>query len=71
MYANRQTIWEKNVAKIRKHNLEHDLGLHTYTMKMNRFGDLVRFSYYSRVSDEDCSILTADARRVQEKYERV
>ncbi|CAF1429359.1 unnamed protein product [Adineta ricciae] len=40
MHANRQTIWEKNVAKIRKHNLEHDLGLHTYTMKMNRFGDL-------------------------------
>jgi hypothetical protein len=39
----RRTIWEANLAKIRKHNLEADLGVHTYTMKMNAFGDLVCF----------------------------
>lgn len=37
----RRTIWEENLGKIRKHNLEADMGLHTYTMEMNRFGDLV------------------------------
>jgi hypothetical protein len=38
---NRRTIWEENLTKIRKHNLEADIGLHRYTMEMNRFGDLV------------------------------
>jgi hypothetical protein len=36
-------IWEANNAKIRQHNLEADLGIHTYTLGMNRFGDLVAF----------------------------
>ena len=33
--------WEANIAIIRKHNLEHDLGLHSYTLGMNKYGDLV------------------------------
>lgn len=37
----RRNIWEENLGKIRKHNLEADIGLHKYTMEMNRFGDLV------------------------------
>jgi hypothetical protein len=45
----RRTIWEQNLAKIRQHNLEADMGVHSYTMAMNRFGDLVcskDFSYF-------------------------
>ncbi|CAF3202882.1 unnamed protein product [Rotaria socialis] len=38
--VSRRTIWEENLAKIRKHNLESNMGLHSYTMEMNRFGDL-------------------------------
>ena len=34
-------IWEENVGMIRKHNLEFDIGLHTYTLEMNQFGDMV------------------------------
>ena len=36
-------IWETNLAKIHQHNLKADLGIHTYTLGMNRFGDLVGF----------------------------
>ena len=34
-------IWEDNVAMIYKHNLEFDLGLHSYTLEMNQYGDMV------------------------------
>ena len=39
----RRSIWEGNVRMIHLHNLEEELGLHTYTMKINQFGDLVDF----------------------------
>jgi hypothetical protein len=39
-----RTVFEDNVAKIDRHNLEADLALHTYRLKINTFGDLVRES---------------------------
>ena len=42
----RRTIWEENGRMIQKHNLEADLGLHTFTMKVNQFADLVRVLSY-------------------------
>ncbi|CAF0999009.1 unnamed protein product [Rotaria sordida] len=36
----RQGVFENNVAKINQHNLETDLGLHTYTLKINKFADM-------------------------------
>jgi len=40
-FLNSRQIWEVNVAMIHKHNLEFDRGLHSYTLKMNQFGDMV------------------------------
>ncbi len=41
----RRIIWEDNLQTINLHNLEHSMGMHTYTMGMNHFGDLVRNSF--------------------------
>ena len=38
----RRLIWEENVDYIQKHNLEADMGHHTYWLGMNEYGDLVR-----------------------------
>jgi hypothetical protein len=46
VYFYSRSIWEANVAIIRKHNLEADIGLHTYTLGMNKFGDMVGFQYF-------------------------
>jgi len=40
--AARRTIWEANLAMIRSHNFEADLGIHTFTLKMNQLGDMTR-----------------------------
>jgi len=34
-------IWEDNIEMIGKNNLESDIGLHSYTLGMNQFGDMV------------------------------
>ncbi|XP_070567463.1 cathepsin L-like [Ptychodera flava] len=36
----RQLIWEKNMQKIETHNFEYEMGMHTYTLGMNKYGDL-------------------------------
>ncbi|CAF1428998.1 unnamed protein product, partial [Didymodactylos carnosus] len=37
--TDRRKIWEKNLEKIRKHNLEADLDLYSYKMGVNKFTD--------------------------------
>nr|CDJ26733.1 cathepsin L-like cysteine peptidase 4 protein [Tityus serrulatus] len=38
----RRFIWEQNVNYIIKHNLEYDLGLHSYTLGLNEYSDLTK-----------------------------
>ena len=34
-------VFRENIALINRHNLEADSGLHSYTLKINQFADLV------------------------------
>lgn len=43
---NSRTIWEDNLAKINQHNREADMGIHSYTLGMNQFGDLVKIFFF-------------------------
>jgi len=46
----RRMIWEKNLAFINKHNLEAGLGQHTFTVKMNKFGDMTNQEFVSMMN---------------------
>jgi cathepsin L len=62
----RRSIWEANVAIIRNHNLEADLGLHTYTLGMNQLGDLTVEEFARQMNGLDISLRnqTNDASRL-------
>ena len=37
----RRLVWEKNVGEIIRHNLEYDLGMHTFRKGLNEYADMV------------------------------
>uniref|UniRef100_A0A670ZPD9 Cathepsin propeptide inhibitor domain-containing protein n=1 Tax=Pseudonaja textilis TaxID=8673 RepID=A0A670ZPD9_PSETE len=39
--AFRRTVWEKNLWRIERHNLEAARGKHSFQLAMNHLGDLV------------------------------
>ncbi|CAF0924678.1 unnamed protein product [Rotaria sordida] len=47
---NSRQIWEENVAMIHQHNLEFDLGLHSYTLEMNQFGDMTNEEFRKQMN---------------------
>jgi cathepsin L len=51
----RRSIWEDNIDIIRKHNLEADLGLHTYTLGMNKYGDMTIKEFVKQMNGLDLS----------------
>jgi cathepsin L len=44
----RRVIWEKNLKYINSHNLEATFGKHSYTLKMNAFGDLTNAEFVAK-----------------------
>uniref|UniRef100_A0A670ZRT8 Cathepsin L n=1 Tax=Pseudonaja textilis TaxID=8673 RepID=A0A670ZRT8_PSETE len=47
----RRAVWEKNLQMIQDHNSQADLGIHTYKLGMNHFGDLTNEEINERL---DC-----------------
>ncbi len=37
-----RTVFDDNVIMVNRHNLEADLGLHSYALKVNQFADMVQ-----------------------------
>jgi len=52
----RRSIWEDNIEIIRKHNIEADLGLHTYTLGMNKYGDMTIREFVKQMNGLDLSL---------------
>merc|ERR1711902_202304 len=42
----RMEIWMENKARIERHNREYIEGKHTYTLRMNHFGDLLPEEFF-------------------------
>jgi len=45
----RRIIWEQNLKYIEKHNLEYNLGKHTFTLGLNQFADLTNTEFKDKV----------------------
>ena len=52
----RRMIWEENLNKINRHNLEYRMGMQTYTMDMNFYSDMVSLRLLTK-----CLILAGSA----------
>jgi len=46
----RREMFEYNVAAIVKHNLEHDLGKHTYRKGLNQFADMLSYEFRQQMN---------------------
>ena len=48
--VDRMNIWKDNTAMIKRHNQEFRRGRHTFTLKMNQFGDLTNKEFTARMN---------------------
>jgi len=52
----RRWVWESNLKKVQQHNLEADLGIHTFTLGMNEFADLTVDEFVKQMNGYNSSM---------------
>jgi len=52
----RRSIWESNLKIVQQHNLEADLGIHTYTLGMNAYADLTLDEFVKQMNGYNYSM---------------
>jgi len=52
----RRAIWESNLQKVQEHNLQADLGVHTYWLGMNKFADLTNKEFVKLMNGYNVSM---------------
>lgn len=60
----RRQVWEKNLKYIVQHNVESEKGIHTFTVGMNKFGDMTGGEFKAAYSD------TIRSKQSYRKYSR-
>lgn len=57
----RMEVFERNKAMIKEHNKRYELGLETYKLGMNKFGDLTEEEFAAEFLNEDMSYMETDS----------
>ena len=72
-FVSSRAIWEGNLKTVQSHNLQADLGVHTYWLGMNKYADLVRGDESKKEGEHHrCSLsLPSDHHRIRPHDERL
>jgi len=52
----RRAIWESNLRKVQEHNLQADIGVHTFWLGMNKFADLTVTEFAKKMNGYNASL---------------
>lgn len=65
---NRRSIWEANLKYISRHNLEYSLGKHSFTVAMNKYGDMTNEEFVRVMNRFNSSNVLSFKRENSQEY---